>query len=63
VTPFSIRTMLNWIKKEYGDVPIYITENGLSDNNGTIEDYHRVNYLNNYINEVLKGRYTFILIT
>ncbi|XP_060595948.1 lactase/phlorizin hydrolase-like [Ruditapes philippinarum] len=55
VTPFSIRTMLNWIKKEYDDVPIYITENGLSDNNGTIEDYHRVNYLNNYINEVLKA--------
>ncbi|XP_053375783.1 uncharacterized protein LOC123534954 isoform X1 [Mercenaria mercenaria] len=55
VTPFAIRNILNWIRKEYGDIPIYITENGLSDYNGTLEDYHRVSYYRSYINEVLKA--------
>ena len=46
--------MLNWIKEKYGDVPIYITENGFSDN-GTLQDTDRVNYYTQYINNVLKG--------
>ena len=54
VTPFGIRKVLRWIKEKYGDVPIYITENGFSDN-GALEDTDRVNYYNQYINNVLKG--------
>ena len=46
--------MLDWIKEKYGDVPIYITENGFSDN-GTLQDTDRVNYYTLYINNVLKG--------
>lgn len=46
---------MNWIRKEYGDVPIYITENGVSDKNGTLEDTRRVNYYKQYLNELLKG--------
>ena len=55
MTPFGIRKVLNWIKEKYGDVPIYITENGFSDN-GTLQDTDRVNYYKQYINNVLKGK-------
>ena len=55
VTPFGIRGMVNWIRKEYGDVPIYITENGVSDVTGTLEDHQRVYYYQHYTNELLKG--------
>lgn len=47
--------MLNWVKYTYGDFPIYITENGVSDLNGTIKDEHRIFYYKHYINNVLKG--------
>ena len=57
VTPIGIRKMMNWIKKEYGaDVPIYITENGLSDRIGNLDDMHREYYYKHYINQLLKGR-------
>lgn len=56
VTPFGIRRIVNWIRKEYGDVPIYITENGVSDKNGTLADTCRVNYYKRYLNELLKGK-------
>ena len=57
VTPIGIRKMMNWIKKEYGaEVPIYITENGLSDRIGNLDDMHRKYYYKHYINQLLKGR-------
>ena len=57
VTPIGIRKMMNWIKKEYGaEVPIYITENGLSDRIGNLDDMHREYYYKHYINQLLKGR-------
>ncbi|XP_033746871.1 LOW QUALITY PROTEIN: uncharacterized protein LOC117332095 [Pecten maximus] len=56
VTPFGIRKMLNWIKNHYGDLPVYVTENGVSDRNGSLPDVHRINYYRSYINEVLKAR-------
>ena len=49
------RYLLNWIKRAYGDVPIYITENGYGDN-GTMHDTGRVAYYREYINNVMKGR-------
>jgi lactase-phlorizin hydrolase len=55
VTPVGIRRMLNWVKFTYGDFPIYITENGISDRNGSLEDQHRIFYYKHYINNVLKG--------
>nr|KAG5708130.1 hypothetical protein BaRGS_002866 [Batillaria attramentaria] len=54
VNPFGIRKMVNWIRRQYGDVPIYITENGLSDKNASLSDEHRIYYYRNYINELLK---------
>ncbi|KAK7499139.1 hypothetical protein BaRGS_00009686, partial [Batillaria attramentaria] len=55
VTPFGIRRLVNWIRRQYGDVPIYITENGLSDRNASLSDEHRVYFYRNYINELLKA--------
>ena len=44
-----------WIKNEYGDIPIVITENGFSDKQGNLDDLHRIYYLKHYINQLLKG--------
>ncbi|KAK3769026.1 hypothetical protein RRG08_053637 [Elysia crispata] len=42
VTPFGIRKMMNWFKTNYNNVSVYITENGVSDRNGTLHDWHLV---------------------
>ncbi|CAG0889688.1 unnamed protein product [Cyprideis torosa] len=61
VIPHSIRLALNWIKERYGDIPVVITENGYSDSgdlrveHGKPADPKRIEYLNHYINNVLKG--------
>ena len=56
VTPWALRKTVNWIKNSYGDVPIYVTSNGVSDNTGELEDNDRVEYFRQYIDEALKGR-------
>jgi lactase-phlorizin hydrolase len=38
VTPWGLRKALNWVRNHYGNVPIYITENGVSDKNGSLQD-------------------------
>lgn len=53
--PWGLRKNLVWIKQEYGDLDVYITENGVSDKSGTLDDPDRVSYYNTYINNVLKG--------
>ena len=57
-TPWGLRKALNWARNNYGDVPIYITENGVSDRNGSLQDDHRIYYYKHYINNMLKGLYT-----
>ncbi|XP_061089948.1 lactase/phlorizin hydrolase [Conger conger] len=56
VTPPGFRKILNFIKDEYGNPPIYITENGMSER-GLIDlnDSHRSHYYENYINQALKA--------
>jgi short-subunit dehydrogenase involved in D-alanine esterification of teichoic acids len=44
VVPWGLRKLLNWIKAEYGNVSVVITENGFSDR-GNITDIGRINYL------------------
>jgi len=48
----------------YNNVPVVITENGISDNNGTLHDQHRIDYIQSYTNEILKGRivYSFYIV-
>ena len=55
VTPFAMRKTLNWIKKKYNDVPVYITETGISDHDGKLHDEKRISYFKKYTDEVLKG--------
>ncbi|KAJ8045999.1 Lactase-phlorizin hydrolase [Holothuria leucospilota] len=55
--PWGLRGLLNWIKDEYNDPDIFITENGIS----TAEDSQlddsdpRITFYRAYINEVLKA--------
>ena len=57
VTPFGFRKILNWIKEEYNNPLIYVTENGVSQRGETdLNDTLRISYLRSYINEALKGR-------
>ncbi|CAG2210420.1 LCT [Mytilus edulis] len=55
VTPWGIRKALTWIRNKYGHAPIYITENGVSDKNGSLQDDHRIYYYKHYINNILKA--------
>ncbi|XP_028928047.1 lactase-phlorizin hydrolase [Ornithorhynchus anatinus] len=56
VTPFGFRKILNWVKEEYGNPPIYITENGVSEQGDEgLRDPWRSHYLRSYINEALKA--------
>lgn len=55
VTPFAIRKQLKWIKDRFNNIPMYITENGVTDRNGSLIDTYRISYYRAYINEVLKG--------
>ncbi|XP_070205868.1 lactase/phlorizin hydrolase-like isoform X2 [Littorina saxatilis] len=55
VTPFGIRKMMNWFKYNYNNIPVYVTENGISDRNGTLYDDHRIHYYRLYISELLKA--------
>lgn len=56
VTPSGFRTILNFIKEQYGNPPIYITENGISERGDMdLNDVHRIHYYENYINQALKG--------
>lgn len=56
VSPFGFRRILNFIKEEYGNPPIIVTENGMSER-GPIDlnDIHRSYYYEKYINQLLKG--------
>ncbi|XP_060945076.1 lactase/phlorizin hydrolase-like [Limanda limanda] len=56
VSPFGFRRILNFIKEEYGNPPIIITENGMSER-GPIDlnDNYRSYYYEQYINQALKA--------
>lgn len=49
--PQGLRELLIWIKEEYKNPKILITENGWSDQ-GEIEDYDRIEYFNDHLNAV-----------
>ena len=44
------------IKDQFGNPPLYVTENGVSDRTGTLNDDDRIAYYRNYTNEMLKGQ-------
>uniref|UniRef100_A0A663NB14 beta-glucosidase n=1 Tax=Athene cunicularia TaxID=194338 RepID=A0A663NB14_ATHCN len=56
VTPFGFRKLLRWIKEEYNNPPIYVTENGVSERGDLdFDDTWRMHYYRSYINEALKA--------
>lgn len=56
VVPWGLRKLLKWVKSKYGDVPIYVMANGIDDGQNMVHDKLRVYYIQNYINEALKGK-------
>lgn len=42
--PIGLKKLLVWIKNEYSNPPMFITENGFGDN-GQLDDLDRISYL------------------
>lgn len=61
VTPWGIRQGLNWVRTNYNNTPVFITENGVSDNTGDTDDQPRIDYYREYIDEVLKGKISTVV--
>ncbi|KAM9815677.1 lactase-like protein isoform 5-T7 [Syngnathus typhle] len=55
--PWGFRRMLNFVKTQYGNPMIYVTENGVSEKMQCTElcDDWRIKYFQDYINEMLKA--------
>ncbi|KAJ8973205.1 hypothetical protein NQ317_018954 [Molorchus minor] len=53
IVPWGIRKYLQWIKKTYGDVDIFIVENGVSETGTTLEDDIRIQFYADYLNAIL----------
>ena len=60
VDPDGLHELLLRVRRDYGDVPIYITENGAAFEdgpvvNGTLEDPRRVSYLASHLDALVAG--------
>nr|XP_018900399.1 PREDICTED: myrosinase 1-like isoform X1 [Bemisia tabaci] len=57
--PEGFRELLNWLKKEYNNPPIFITENGCSQTGKTLteelNDDRRIGYIQAYLEQLLKA--------
>ncbi|CAH2097424.1 unnamed protein product [Euphydryas editha] len=53
ITPEGIRKQLAWLKKEYGDIEILVTENGCASDDAKLDDEVRVQYYKDYLEQVL----------
>ena len=55
VAPWGLRSVVKWVKSHYNDIPVYITENGVSDRLGNSDDLQRIYVYKHYINQLLKA--------
>ncbi|KAF2897128.1 hypothetical protein ILUMI_09049 [Ignelater luminosus] len=55
--PWGFRKLLKWLKDNYDDPDIYVTENGFSDDNKNLHDRGRVNYTTLYLSALLDAIY------
>ncbi|XP_045455837.1 myrosinase 1-like [Melitaea cinxia] len=53
IYPEGLRKLLVWLKKEYGDMEIFITENGLASYDIGLDDHDRVEYYKEHLEQVL----------
>ncbi|XP_033115909.1 lactase-phlorizin hydrolase-like [Anneissia japonica] len=54
--PWGLRELLNWVKTEYNNPDIFITENGVSTPyDQALDDTDRITFYSAYLNEVLKA--------
>ena len=61
IYPQCIYNTLIKRKQKYGDIPIYITENGhgaydVADEQGYVVDDDRIEFLNNFLEQILKAK-------
>ena len=54
VVPAGIRQLLAWVSREFGNPPVIVTENGVCDRLGNIDDMERVYYYKHYVNQVIQ---------
>lgn len=45
IVPWGFRKLINWVKNQYNNPLVYITENGIGDESGTLDDDERVLFL------------------
>uniref|UniRef100_A0A0D9WFP9 4-hydroxy-7-methoxy-3-oxo-3,4-dihydro-2H-1,4-benzoxazin-2-yl glucosidebeta-D-glucosidase n=1 Tax=Leersia perrieri TaxID=77586 RepID=A0A0D9WFP9_9ORYZ len=55
VDPQGLEHALEYIRENYGNLPVYIQENGSGAPDGTMDDVERINYLAKYIAATLKA--------
>ncbi|CAG7838557.1 unnamed protein product [Allacma fusca] len=53
--PWGFRKTLNYIKNEYGNPEVLVTENGCSGERSELQDTERTNFFRGYINDMLKA--------
>ncbi|XP_045762999.1 myrosinase 1-like [Maniola jurtina] len=51
--PEGMRQALAWVKAQYGDVEVIITENGYSSKGYGLQDYDRIKYYRDHLEQVL----------
>lgn len=61
IYPKTVYDMLMGIKKDYGDIPVYITENGHAlyehpDENGCVNDDERIEFIQSYLEWLIKAQ-------
>ncbi|CAH1111465.1 unnamed protein product [Psylliodes chrysocephalus] len=52
VVPWGIGKVMHWVKKTYGDIPIWITENGMATYGESLEDDNRIEYYQKHLSYV-----------
>ncbi|XP_068624938.1 myrosinase 1-like [Battus philenor] len=53
VYPEGIRRLMSWLKEQYGDVELLITENGYSNTGHLLNDENRIQFIRDYLEQVL----------
>ncbi|KAJ8958261.1 hypothetical protein NQ318_017405 [Aromia moschata] len=55
IVPWGFRKLLNWVRKRYNNPLIYITENGVEDNTGTLQDDERILFRKLFIKALVQA--------